>query len=260
MENHKLSDVTFSLRDEFLVKYKGKEPNWGVLGKVTYLRTYSKLRDDGTKEEFWQTLDRVVTSVFQIQKWHCLNHGITWNEENVMHVAERMYDKMWNFKFLPPGRGLWAMGSKSLYKYGSSALNNCAFISTKDLAENPTYPFCFLMDFSMLGVGVGFDTLGADTVKVLQPEGVNIHDNDFDYIVEDSREGWVNSLRQLLNAYFYKEGLPVFDYSQIRAKGQPLKTFGGVAPGPEPLKNMHISRSEEHTSELQSQSNLVCRL
>lgn len=47
-------------------------------------------------------------------------------------LAKRMYDKIFNFKFLPPGRGLWAMGSKiteerSLY----TALNNCAFVSTQ---------------------------------------------------------------------------------------------------------------------------------
>ena len=43
----------------------------------------------------------------------------------------RMYDKIYNMKFLPPGRGLWAMGTpiindKKLY----GALNNCAFVST----------------------------------------------------------------------------------------------------------------------------------
>lgn len=42
-----------------------------------------------------------------------------------------MYDKIFNIKFLPPGRGLWAMGSaitdeRNLY----TALNNCAFVST----------------------------------------------------------------------------------------------------------------------------------
>ena len=42
-----------------------------------------------------------------------------------------MYDKIFNFKFLPPGRGLWAMGTKltdELELY--AALNNCAFVST----------------------------------------------------------------------------------------------------------------------------------
>jgi ribonucleoside-triphosphate reductase (thioredoxin) len=45
-----------------------------------------------------------------------------------------------------------------------AALNNCAFVST-DIMHNPRQPrskaFCFLMDASMLGVGVGFDVKGA---------------------------------------------------------------------------------------------------
>lgn len=55
-------------------------------------------------------------------------------------------------KFLPPGRGLWAMGSpiteqKGLY----AALNNCAFVSTDSMVESPAKPFAFLMDMAMLG-------------------------------------------------------------------------------------------------------------
>jgi ribonucleoside-triphosphate reductase (thioredoxin) len=43
----------------------------------------------------------------------------------------KMYDKIFNFKFLPPGRGLWAMGTKITEEKGLyAALNNCAFVST----------------------------------------------------------------------------------------------------------------------------------
>lgn len=68
-------------------------------------------------------------------------------------------------KFLPPGRGLWAMGSpiteeKMMY----AALNNCAFVSTQHIKEEGAKPFTFLMDAAMLGVGVGFDTTGAGTM------------------------------------------------------------------------------------------------
>ena len=79
----------------------------------------------------------------------------------------------------------------------SAALNNCAFVSTEDLELNPTRPFEFLMDASMLGVGVGFDTKGRDRVMILGPkEEVEV------YRIEDSREGWVNSVSKLLKAYF----------------------------------------------------------
>jgi len=74
-----------------------------------------------------------------------------------------MYDKIYNFKFLPPGRGLWAMGTNITEKKGLyAALNNCAFVSTKsDDVDHFIKSFTFLMDSSMMGVGVGFDTKGA---------------------------------------------------------------------------------------------------
>ena len=83
-----------------------------------------------------------------------------------------MYDKIYNFKFLPPGRGLWAMGTaiteeKHLY----AALNNCAFVSSlpnhheklskEDQVDKFIKSFTFLMDSAMIGVGVGFDTKGS---------------------------------------------------------------------------------------------------
>lgn len=88
----------------------------------------------------------------------------------------------------------------------------------------------------MLGVGVGFDTKGAGKIKIYKPEP----DHVFKFPVPDSREGWVESVRMLLQTYFEPGQMTVkFNYSQIRPKGEPLKTFGGVASGPEPLVELH---------------------
>lgn len=82
-----------------------------------------------------------------------------------------MYDKIFNFKFLPPGRGLWAMGTKltdevELY----ASLNNCAFVSTKETdVDRFIESFTFLMDSSMIGVGVGFDTKGEKQHRIYKP-------------------------------------------------------------------------------------------
>lgn len=82
-----------------------------------------------------------------------------------------MYDKIFTMKFLPPGRGLWAMGTpitmeKELY----GALNNCAFVSTNESdVKSFIQCFAFLMDSSMLGIGVGFDTKGKDRFSVYSP-------------------------------------------------------------------------------------------
>lgn len=133
------------------------------------------------------------------------------------------------------------MGTPIVHKKNlSAALNNCAFVSTEDMKTNPIRPFEFLMDASMLGVGVGFDTKGRDTVTVLGPKEEKVT-----YRIEDSREGWVKSVGTLLRAYFGVNGEKQpdieFDYSAIRPEGEPLKTFGGVSSGPKPLMELHAS-------------------
>src|SRR5690606_6587294 len=114
--------------------------------------------------------------------------------------------------------------------------SNCGFTSTGDMTRNdPAKPFKFLMEASMLGVGVGFDLKGADKgFKLHKPVGEET------YVIPDTREGWVESVGMLLEA-FLKPGKPNprFDYSQIRPEGAPIKTFGGQAAGPEPLKRLH---------------------
>ena len=137
------------------------------------------------------------------------------------------------------------MGTPVVHKKNlSAALNNCAFVSTEDMESNPTRPFEFLMDASMLGVGVGFDTKGRGKVSVLGPND----ETPIKYVIDDTREGWVESLSMELKSYFGVKGVKQprveFDYSAIRPEGLPLKTFGGVSSGPGPLKDLHKSIAE----------------
>ena len=113
---------------------------------------------------------------------------------------------------------------------------NCGFRSTKDLAVDFAAPFAWSMDMLMLGVGVGFDTKGAGKVKIKGPNGP-----DCIYLIPDTREGWVESVKILLSSYATNIGRWTFDYSQIRKKGEPIKGFGGVASGPAPLEELHNS-------------------
>ena len=50
------------LSDEFLEQYKGRQPKWGFdgLGYVVYLRTYARVKPDGTLEDWWETVRRVT--------------------------------------------------------------------------------------------------------------------------------------------------------------------------------------------------------
>ena len=154
-------------------------------------------------------------------------------------------------KFLPPGRSLWAMGTSVTEERGLfAALNNCAFVSTKNIDQDPSSPFCFTMDSSMLGVGVGFDTLGENKVVVIRPSESD-SDSDSDqgieeHVIPDSREGWVASVGALLKSYLLNDGVTCnrairFDYSRIRPAGLPIKGFGGTSSGPEPLQELHDS-------------------
>jgi len=223
----------FQLTENFLDEFKGKQPKWGPVGYITYKRTYARTLPQGGTEEFWQTLQRVVNGTFTIQKQHCIGLGLPWENRKAQRTAQKMYRAMWEFKFLPPGRGLWIMGTPFIEKHGSAALNNCAFTSTEDIDIKGTRSFEFMMDMSMLGVGVGFDTRGEDKIIIKNPSKENGV-----YEIPDTREGWVETLRMQLNAYLFGEKKYIFDYSKIRKAGEPIKGFGGVSAGAKPLNKL----------------------
>jgi adenosylcobalamin-dependent ribonucleoside-triphosphate reductase len=145
---------------------------------------------------------------------------------------------MFNLKWTPPGRGMWAFGTPmTMEKRNSAALQNCAMVSTKDLDRNdPGALFAWVMDALMLGIGVGFDTVGQDKeFSIYAPSEV-----DSIYEIPDTREGWVESVRLLLNSYLRTgQAKQKFNYDLIRPFGSPIKGFGGVASGPEPLIKLH---------------------
>jgi adenosylcobalamin-dependent ribonucleoside-triphosphate reductase len=229
----------FKLSENFINKYKRKKPPFGFngLGELVYMRTYSRIKEDGKNERWWETVQRVVEGTYSMQMTWIDSHQLGWNPWQAQKSAQDMYDRIFNMKFLPPGRGLWAMGTaiteeKKLY----AALNNCAFVSTKTLKEDYSKPFCFLMDASMLGVGVGFDVKGAGEILV---KGIDKDRDTTIFEIPDTREGWVDSLRLLLESYFHGSQPVEFDYSKIRALGEPIKGFGGVSSGPDPLEEVH---------------------
>ena len=226
--------VSFSLKDNFIHQYKWKQPQWGPLGYFACKRTYCRPISANKSEEFWQILQRVTEGTFIIQKQHCYDYHLPWNERIAQRSAQEMFKRMWEFKFLPPGRGLWAMGSEFAFKKGGACLNNCGFVSTADLVHDFSAPFVWLMDMSLLGVGVGFDTKGAYGDREVYLRAPRLSNEA--HVVEDSREGWVAVFKRILDAYYGNDSLPVdFDYKQVRPEGSVIQGFGGIAPGPGPL-------------------------
>ena len=229
-----LENISFKLDEGFMNDFKGKQPDWGPLGHITYKRTYARfIEKEGRKEEFWETIRRVVEGCYSIQKEHCIKLSLPWSDSKAQRSAQKMYNKIWNFKFLPPGRGLWMMGTEFIARHGSMSLNNCGFASTEDIDVKYSKAFEFVMDALMLGVGVGFDTKGAGKITIKKPK-----EESLTFQLPDSREGWVESLKIVLDAFFLGKPVPEFDFSLIRPAGAPIRGFGGIASGPAPLKDM----------------------
>ena len=101
----------FKLSKGFVDEYRKRKVAFGFngLGEIAYLRTYSRKMDDGRNEHWVDTVERIVNGWFNMQKE--FKEG-KFDHDMSMILAMRMFDKIFNFKFLPPGRGLWAMGSK----------------------------------------------------------------------------------------------------------------------------------------------------
>ena len=224
----------FRLSDLFIGQYKGKQPEWGFgdLSYFVYKTKYARKKTNGQQEEYWETCQRVVEGIFNIQLKHCKQVGLEWVPQKAQATAQKMFQKMWEFKFLPPGRGLWIMGSPVVDKIGSAALQNCGFISTKDIHREFSMPFVWCADMMMLGVGVGFDVKGAGKATIHKPK-----DDGVTYTIPDTREGWVEAVKLLLDSYSRAGQQRVdFEFHLIRKAGEPIRGFGGIACGPEPLK------------------------
>ena len=201
---------------------------WGMLGYITYKRTYARTlenSDDDTTEEYRDTILRVLKGC---QKQ--LNTNFT-NEE-----LEKAYKYLMELKCSVAGRFLWQLGTETISKLGIMSLQNCAFVKI----DEPIKPFLWIFDVLMLGTGVGFN-IQQDNIRKLPPVldvPIVITRNDVkdaDFIVPDSREGWVYLLEKVLEAYFYKGKSFTYSTMLIRSAGTKIKGFGGVASGPEDL-------------------------
>jgi len=142
----------FVLSKNFIENYKRKKEPFGFngLGHLVYMRTYSRIKEDGKNEQWWETVRRVVEGTYTIQKEWIEKHRLGWNPWQAQRSAQEMYDRMFNMKLLPPGRGLWAMGTDIITKKKlTPALFNCNFISTENIKDSLSFPFVFAMDMLM---------------------------------------------------------------------------------------------------------------
>lgn len=201
------------------------ETPWGPIGYITYKRTYARrLKDNETgTEEFSQTIDRIIKACNK--QLHC---NFTAEEE------QKLKYYFLSLKGIVAGRFLWQLGTKTVDKLGLFSLQNCAFT----VVNHPIEPFTWAMDALMLGSGVGYNIQREFVYELPKPKKVKIvrqDTNDADFIVSDTREGWVELLRRTLEAHYVTGKGFTYSTICIRGKGSIIKGFGGIASGPEEL-------------------------
>lgn len=108
---------------------------------------------------------------------------------------------------------------------------NCTFVAIDDVRA-----FDEILYILMCGSGVGF-SVERQYIANLPTVAETFVNTDITIVVKDSKAGWANAFRELL-ALLYSGTVPKWDVSQVRAAGEPLKTFGGRASGPKPLVDL----------------------
>lgn len=196
---------------------------WGEVGYPVFKRTYARPVGERT-EEWHETVERVIKACNE-------QLGCDFNETEQQDVR----DIMLNLKGTVAGRFLWQLGTETVDKLGLPSLQNCAFV----VVDEEIRPFTWAFEMLMLGSGVGFNIQKHNVDYLASPyrnvEIKRVDQNDADFIVPDSREGWVELLKRVLEASFVTGKGFSFATHLIRSKGSPIKGFGGVASGPEDL-------------------------
>lgn len=213
--------------------------SFGPLGENVFNRTYSRRKDDGTKEVWGDTVRRVVRG----------NLALVPTEFHEDGESEKLVSLIEEFALLPAGRHLWVSGVE-----GRQFSFNCHHSGWGTSLSDHVG---FLMNVLMTGGGSGTDysnsaiaNLPTLTGKVEVAVMADGHDDIAEFAhhlsfplpsggvvfkVDDSREGWVDALCVLTDLAENGGGSITFDVSDVRPRGSLIRGFGGTASGPAPL-------------------------
>lgn len=182
---------------------------------TTYCKYAKFLPDDNRRETWEETVDRTY-------KMHHTKYRDKGVSSKIIDAFEGVHNKF----ILPSMRSL-QFGGKAI-ELNNSRIYNCAFMC----ALEPDF-FSELMFLLLGGTGVGYSVQWRHVrqLPVIQKPG-----KPKKYVIQDSIVGWADAVKALIRAYLCGRGLPTFDFSDIRPAGTPLKTAGGKAPGPAPLR------------------------
>ena len=178
---------------------------------------YARYLPEENRRETWEeTVDRMVNYLSS------KNKGLT---KEFKEIREAVL----NLEIMPSMRLMMSAGEAC--ERDNIAAYNCSY-----LAMNNKRAFSEALYILMNGTGVGFSCERQEISKLPSiPETISNCDDVI--VVGDSKLGWAKSFKKLLSS-LWEGDIPTIDYSQVRPAGARLKTFGGRASGPEPLKRL----------------------
>jgi ribonucleoside-triphosphate reductase (thioredoxin) len=190
------------------------------LQELVFYRTYSRWQDELGRRETWEEAVDRYFKYFEAK----------FGEKVPAKVFKKARKNTLTMGAMPSMRAFWTAGPA--LDASHVAGYNCCYLAMKDL-RSPVELFYILM----CGTGVGF-SIEREYISQMPEVQRQLGNGAGVHVVGDSKEGWADSLSVGLNWWF--SGLDVeFDYSKVRPRGSRLKTMGGRASGPEPLRELH---------------------
>lgn len=201
------------------------------LMNYTFVSKYARWDSEKKRRETWgESVDRV--------KQMMIDKYVGTSQEHHPEVAEainKAYEAMRKKRILGSQRAL-QFGGSPIFKH-NARIYNCIASYTDRVRF-----FQECMYLLLCGCGTGFSVQKHHIDKL--PNLLKEKDGQKKFVIEDSIEGWSDAVGVLVSSYFkgcklfpeYNGKNVVFDYTQIRPAGSYLKSSGGKAPGPEPLK------------------------
>jgi ribonucleoside-triphosphate reductase len=185
--------------------------------KVIAASRYARFLPELKRRETWEeTVDRMVNYL------KSKNEGL---DKEFKEIREAVL----NLEIMPSMRLMMSAGEAC--ERDNIAAYNCSY-----LAINNKRAFSEALYILMNGTGVGFSCERQEISKLPEiPKDIS-NCNDV-IVVGDSKLGWAKSFKKLLSS-LWEGDIPKIDYSNVRPAGARLKTFGGRASGPEPLKRL----------------------
>jgi len=193
-----------------------KELGKQILSDIVIFSKYAKYLPDKHRRETW---DEIATrnKNMHIKKYPRLT-------EEIKEAYKLVYDK----KVLPSGRALQFSGKP--IEINPARQYNCVACAI----DHPDV-FAEIMFLMLSGCGTGISVQKHHIEKLPPIRGTLKRTRRF--LVADNIEGWADAVKVLMYSYFFNKSEPIYDFSDIRAKGAPLVTSGGKAPGAQPLKD-----------------------